>query len=318
VPRRPVFVLSAALLALAAIAACGSPPGPTGEESRVGDYVDSRVTTTLPGAVTVPGETTAPTVSPLTVAPTSAAPDGRRSPGTTFDIGSNPTDDPVFGASQGPAGWGAGMILQSVDAPKLVVELINQENAVFNQQALDRILSDLRQFSGKQPEVVRTGVPAGPTNKLWTPGEMRDFVDTHSKRKSGGDTFVLHYAAVRGGSEGSDATLGVAIRADTFFYFEDRAGRFDQKTIRAVYVHEQGHLLGLVDNYLSRNRHDTAYDPARSGHSKNQRSVMYYAVNPALNLGTPFDTASDQFDTEDLRDLQAIKAGAPRGSNPKF
>ena len=45
---------------------------------------------------------------------------------------------------------------------------------------------------------------------------------------------------------------------------------------------------------------------------------MYYAVQTGVNYGNSGFARSDQFDTDDIRDMQAIKAGAPPGSNPKF
>jgi hypothetical protein len=74
----------------------------------------------------------------------------------------------------------------------------------------------------------------------------------------------------------------------------------------AVLMHELGHVLGLVD--LARNTGRA--DPEHPGHSKNQRSVMYWAVESSLIGQVLTGSPPKDFDQQDLADLRALREGA--------
>ena len=71
----------------------------------------------------------------------------------------------------------------------------------------------------------------------------------------------------------------------------------------AVTMHEVGHLLGLVDLYLETGR----ADPEHPGHSRNTRSVMYWAVESNLVADLLTGGPPKDFDNDDLADLQSIR-----------
>ena len=219
-------------------------------------------------------------------------------------------------AATSSPGAAAGFILQPAPARSLVVEVLEEPGAAANRPALNRVLADLRRYSGKPVSEVHTRLPSGSGSKRWTEQDLADLADRSAKVARTADRFVLRLVFVRGQNARGPNILAVTFRGDTFAAFPDRYASLGQQLITTVIVHELGHLLGLVDLYLDRGRADTRNDPAQGGHSSNPESVMYYAVDPSV-LGSLFGGASDRFDAQDERDLAAIRAGARFGTNPR-
>lgn len=261
-----------------------------------------------PTTAAAPGATPAPTSRPST---TTRRPATTRAPAPTVNAG----DQAIVRAAKGPSGGAAGIILQPAPATSLVVEVLEEPGAAANRIALNRVLSDLRKYSGKSVSEVHTALPAGSAGKRWDEAQLEALIDRSAKVAQGGGRFVLRLAFVKGQNVRSPNILAESFRGDIVVGFPDRYASSGQHIITAVTVHEVGHLLGLVDLYLERGRADTRNDPAGSGHSRNPGSVMYFAVDPSL-LGALFGTASDRFDAQDERDLAAIRRGAAPGSNP--
>lgn len=312
----PVLAVVVGLLAAACGGATKFPDQPT-----AGPRATPATTTTLappvasggPSSLPAPTGTTAraSTTTRPAAAATTRAPTARPTAPAV-----NAGDQAITRAALGPPGGAAGIILQATPATSLVVEVLEEPGVVANRPALDRVLSDLRRYSAKPVSEVHTALPAGSSSRRWTERELAAVADRSSKVTHGGGRFVLRMVFVRGQNVRSPDILAVSFRGDTFAAFPDRYGSAGQQVITTVTVHEVGHLLGLVDLYLDRDRDDTSIDPAGGGHSTNRGSVMYFAVDPSF-LGAVFGAASDRFDPEDERDLAAIRAGAPRGSNPR-
>ena len=266
------------------------------------------------GPATTRPSTTAATPSTTAARPVQAAPRtaATRAPAPP----TNQVELAMRRAASGPPGAAAGFILQAAPARSLVVEVLEEPGAAANRPALDRVLADLRRYSGKPVSEVRTRLPSGSGSKRWTEQELADLADRSAKVTRTADRFVLRLVFVRGQNARSPNILAVTFRGDTFAAFPDRYASLGQQLITTVTVHELGHLLGLVDLYLARGRADTRNDPARGGHSSNPESVMYYAVDPSV-LGSLFGGASDRFDAQDERDLAAIRGGARFGTNPR-
>ena len=321
VPRRPLLLpLLALVVALLASACGGATKFP--DEAVADPRVDTSGTaTTVPPAVasgspaTQPAQTTTTVRAPTTTRSSTTAPT-RATTTRASAPAVNAGDQAITRAALGPPGGAAGVILQAAPATSLVVEVLEEPGASANRPALDRVLSDLRRYSGKPVSEVHTALPAGSPSRRWTERELASLVDRSAKVAQGGGRFVLRLVFVRGQNARSADILAVSFRGDTFAAFPDRYSSAGQQIITSVTVHEIGHLLGLVDLYLDRDRDDTSVDPAGGGHSTNRGSVMYFAVDPSF-LGALFGSASDRFDAEDERDLAAIRAGAPRGSNPR-
>ena len=320
-PKRPLpLPLLALVVALLATACGGATKFP--DEPAAGPRLDTSgtATTTAP-AVAAPSTSTPPAQVTTTVRPpTATRPRTTASTRATTTRATAPAvsagDQAIRRAALGPPGGAAGVILQAAPATSLVVEVLEEPGAAANRPALDRVMSDLRRYSGKPVTEVHSPLPAGSPSRRWTEAQLESLADRSSKVAQGGGRFVLRLVFVRGENARGADILAVSFRGDTFAAFPDRYSSAGQQVITTVTVHEVGHLLGLVDLYLERGRADTANDPAGGGHSTNRSSVMYYAVDPSL-LGSIFGSASDRFDAEDERDLAAIRAGAPRGSNPR-
>ena len=107
----------------------------------------------------------------------------------------------------------------------------------------------------------------------------------------------------------------MAVDASTIAVFKDSIddsvnflGRPSADEIeRAVTVHEAGHLLGLVNLvYQSPIPHE---DPDHPGHSNNEDSVMYWAIE-SQDIGNQLDgEPPNNFDEYDLDDLSLLKQG---------
>lgn len=313
----------ATLLALAMLGgACGGATKFDDGLSPAGDRLDSSATVTTAPSATRSGPSTGEAAAGAQIStPTSTAQGAQAEAGrVTPTLAPAPTvtssDLAIFRAAAGAPGAAAAIILQPTPARTLVVEVLEEPGAAANKIALSRVLSALRKYSGKPVSEVHTALPAGSAGKRWTEEELDALADRSSKVSQGGDRFVLRLIFVRGQSVRSGSILAVSFRGDTFAAFPDRYAAAGQQIITTVTLHELGHLLGLVDLYLNRGRADTENDPAGEGHSSNPGSVMYWAVDPSV-VGALFGGASDRYDAQDERDLAAIRAGAPEGSNPR-
>ena len=118
-----------------------------------------------------------------------------------------------------------------------------------------------------------------------------------------------------------DSVLGVAVDASTIAIFgesvDGAAGFFNRPSAEevenSVMVHEVGHLLGLVNLvYTSPVDHESADKP---GHSDNDDSVMYWAIE-SMSVGSFIsgDLPND-FDQDDKDDLAGMAAGTIEVTN---
>ena len=148
----------------------------------------------------------------------------------------------------------------------------------------------------------------------WSDDDVRDARWKHGGDAMGSDT--LHwYFLFPSGMYTDESVLGVAVDASTIAIFKDSVdeaeGLFgrpsNEEVERAVTVHEAGHLLGLVNLvYESPISHE---DSGHPGHSNNEDSVMYWAIE-SNNVGN-FISGSlpDEFDDDDKSDLEGMASG---------
>lgn len=167
----------------------------------------------------------------------------------------------------GRAGGAASIILQPTPARSLVVEVMEELGAPANRAAVNRVLYDLRRFSGKTVTETRTTLPAGSSARRWSERELAAVADPSATIPQGNGRFALRMLFVRGQNVRSPNILAVSFRGDTFAAFPDQYASSGQNVITTVTVHEVGHLLGLDDLYLNRRRSDRTNDPAVGGHS---------------------------------------------------
>lgn len=118
------------------------------------------------------------------------------------------------------------------------------------------------------------------------------------------------------GEYSENGVLGVAVDGSSIALFgdtiEESDGPFGRPSVEnvenSVIVHEIGHLLGLVNLvYTSPADHEDAEHP---GHSNNEDSVMYWAVNSADLANIFFGSIPNEFDQDDLADLAGMADGS--------
>ncbi|MBI2579050.1 MAG: hypothetical protein HYW26_05040 [Candidatus Aenigmarchaeota archaeon] len=150
------------------------------------------------------------------------------------------------------------------------------------------------------------------TKNVYAVSDLLAIEKENRNHYTSGSTAVVYVLSVNGNFEQSGA-LGVVYKASTIALFPERMQDATSALVlypqieKAVTIHELGHLMGLVNiNYKSERDHE---DAAHRGHSKNDESVMYWAVEDIslknlLALGPP-----SEFDEDDLLDLQKIREG---------
>jgi len=172
----------------------------------------------------------------------------------------------------------------------------------------------LRKVTGKLVSTAGPVVFSSNTTQ-WNPDQMFAVADAQgSANLTGATTAIVHLLVLRGSFQGDQNVLGAAFRGDSFAIFPDQTNGSlslnSDRIVTAIYIHETGHLLGLVDEVLNDHRADPN-DPSRCGcHSSDRNSVMYYAVDTTaigqlLNGGPPTD-----FDPADYNDLNRLRTGA--------
>ena len=145
----------------------------------------------------------------------------------------------------------------------------------------------------------------------------------NEKSKNPQSDSTLYWQAIfPSGQYANDGVLGVAVDASTIAIFgeavDDAEGPIfnrpsAEEIENSVLVHEFGHLLGLVNLvYQSPVDHE---DDEHKGHSNNEDSVMYWAVESA-NIGNIITgELPDDFDSDDLNDLAGMLSGEIESNN---
>jgi len=237
-------------------------------------------------------------------------------PGTTAgDRGSSVTaSPPPSSGSQTigllPTGQLAPYLLRPGHGDRIVVELRAQSGAAPTSATIDHLVRVLRDASGKQVLVDGPDPLAGGAQE-WSAEALTSAADGAAQLPQGGQQVVLRLLFLRGSYEGDDSVLGVAVRGDVAAVFSDQvaaaAGLLTTPAVveDAVSVHEVGHLLGLVDIVL----HTGRADPDHPGHSRNEGSVMYWAVESDLIGQLLGGDIPNDFDADDRADLATIRNG---------
>lgn len=308
------------VLALAAIVAgaCGGEEEPRDPVT----YGDLTATTTPPAAPdgsTPPpaagASTTAPPPAPdggprtPSGAPMTTRPAGGQSPASTAarPSGGGATDR----ARLGPPGSYARTVLHGPSSSEVAIEVIVEKGAGPFPATVSRVQDVVASVTQKRVVVTATEATAGAPSGNWSQQQILDFADRHATVEARSDRPVLRFLALSDQFAADSNAIGVAVRGDVFAIFTQHVRRsasplVDAASIeKAVAVHEIGHLLGLVDIVLDRDRDD----PEHPFHSRNRRSVMFWAIETDLVSQVLGGPPPDTFDSDDLADLAAIRQG---------
>jgi hypothetical protein len=176
----------------------------------------------------------------------------------------------------------------------------------------------LKRETGKPVAVDQRSVTATvPAQQVWTITDVAraEYQARAHRPIDGGSVSVM--VLYLPGRYVSDTVLGFAFRGGSVAIFPDRLDASGnalvtpQQIEKSNLVHEAGHLLGLVNIdsrvYTSPRPHE---DTTHRGHSKNTRSVMFWAIESTsvttiLSGGPP-----DSFDGDDEADLADIRSGS--------
>jgi hypothetical protein len=202
------------------------------------------------------------------------------------------------------------------DRPSLVIEIDVQSGVSADDAAVQHSIDTLRQVSDKST-IRRAGGTFSSDRRDWTIADLRAAANAHRTTATTNDEVSIHVLYVRGRlvDNNGNATnaIGVAYSASTMALFPDQWADLtgflgsSRAVERAVFLHEVGHLLGLVNlAYTSDIDHE---DPDHPGHSKHRSSVMYHAVATTL-IGQMFSgSPPDRFHADDLADLEGLRTG---------
>lgn len=301
--------LAAALCGLLALsAACGSgeqPEPPLGPVS-VGEGVGAS-TTAARGEPPAPGDTGGADDAPSSPgAPRPTSPPGRPGSGSRTTLAEQPA-----AADKGPVGSFARTLLQAHTGKRIVVDVIVQEGASYRASHLEHSLATLREVSGKSVSA-EGPIMFAESDDVHSSAEIRAFADKHARTPQGSGVAALRVLVLRGEFEADRNVLGVAVRGEVIALFPTQTERAAtvaaswRRIDEAVYTHELGHILGLVDIVIDRGRDD----PSHPGHSSNPESVMYWAIDTNLITQVLSGPPPRDFDAADLADLAALRSGA--------
>ena len=205
----------------------------------------------------------------------------------------------------------------------MVVEIDYEAGYMPEQSSTDLLKTRLEQVCNKPQgiEIVLTETNFEHDGQ-WSASDVREKGWNEKSNNPQSDSTLYWQAIFPSGQYANDGVLGVAVDASTIAIFgeavDDAEGPIfnrpsAEEIENSVLVHEFGHLLGLVNLvYQSPVDHE---DDEHKGHSNNEDSVMYWAIESA-NIGNIITgELPDDFDSDDLNDLAGMLSGEIESNN---
>ena len=152
--------------------------------------------------------------------------------------------------------------------------------------------------------------------EVWQASDVRTSGWEEKSHDPRDDSTLYWQVIFPSGTYHDTSVLGVAVDASTISIFKDSIDDAEnifqrpsaEKIENSVLIHEFGHLLGLVNTvYTSPANHE---DSSHPGHSNNEDSVMYWAIESS-SIANFFDNElPTEFDVDDKNDLIGLADGS--------
>lgn len=200
-----------------------------------------------------------------------------------------------------------GPALLRAGVPEVVVEIDTTPGESLVGSSRNALARQLGEHGSK--EVSFAAGSSVPERDVYTTAELRSLMESHRSVWSTEGRAAV-YVMVLSGRHENDGVVGVSFNASSFAIFTEQLGGgllgLNYATYEeAVVVHELGHLFGLVNLTGHGAFHE---DPAHPGHSTNQGSVMFWAVETTV-VGDVFEGGPPRdFDADDEQEMAAIRA----------
>ena len=207
--------------------------------------------------------------------------------------------------------------LSSAKYTSMVVEIDYESGYAPEQSSIDLLKTRLQEVCDK-PNGIEVSLTETDFDQSgsWTADDVREKAWQHKSNDPLTGSTLYWQALFPAGGYSNNDVLGVAVDASTVAIFkdavEDAEGPFfsrpsAEEIENSVLVHEYGHRLGLVNLvYKSPVAHE---DEDHPGHSNNEDSVMYWAVESADLSNIITGELPDEFDNDDLNDLAGMLSG---------
>jgi len=198
---------------------------------------------------------------------------------------------------------------------ELVIEIDYEVDQKPRPETLDLLVERINSVCDKQSVSYELFLNDFNKEGKWSDDEIRlTGRDTRENNAMNENQLRFHFMFPSGTHE-NENVLGVAVDASTVMIFVDSIKEAENLIQRpswenieaAVTIHEFGHLLGLVNLvYDSKIDHE---DPEHKGHSSNDDSVMYWAVETSDIANIAFGSVPNDFDADDKQDLIDLSNG---------
>lgn len=223
--------------------------------------------------------------------------------------GSGDTDHGLSVDDRGAVGSMGPALLRS-EVRDVAIEIDTTAGESMTSQARNALVARIEEHGNKQSVGFVEGSTV-PGQDVYSTADLRSLMEAHRAAWSTPERAAVYVMMLSGRHE-NDGVVGIAFNASAYAIFPDQLsggllGLNYANFEEAVVVHELGHLYGLVNLTGHGAFHE---DPDHPGHSANDDSVMFWAVESTLvedvfEGGPPRD-----FDADDREEIGRIRSAA--------